>query len=116
MLCARVVGAAWPEHLPWILLGLRATPKEDSVVSSAELVSGGAPHTPRDFLDTAELPVKQFVQLLNKKVYPVLTRPLSYTKAGRKPLAALWSAAYVYVHHLGHMPPLAHSMWVFTEF
>ncbi len=28
----------WPEHLPWVLLGLRAAPKEDSGVSSAEMV------------------------------------------------------------------------------
>jgi hypothetical protein len=35
---ARNCGAAWAEHLPWVMLGLRATPKEDSDVSAAEMV------------------------------------------------------------------------------
>ncbi len=30
----------WPDHLPWVLLGMRAAPKEDSAVSSAEMVLG----------------------------------------------------------------------------
>ncbi len=34
------VGPAWHSHLPWVLMGLRAAPKEDSAVSSAELVTG----------------------------------------------------------------------------
>ncbi len=30
---ARLAGDRWPEHLPWVLLGLRAAPKDDSGVS-----------------------------------------------------------------------------------
>ncbi len=30
----------WPEHLPWVLFGLRAAPKEDCAISPAELVFG----------------------------------------------------------------------------
>ena len=37
---ARDCGSAWLDHLPWVLLGLRAAPKEDSAVSSAEAVFG----------------------------------------------------------------------------
>ena len=37
---ARTAGADWPSHLPWGLLGLRAAPKEDSSISSAELLYG----------------------------------------------------------------------------
>ena len=33
-------GQAWLDHLPWALLGIRAAPKEDSAVSSAEAVFG----------------------------------------------------------------------------
>jgi len=33
-LCAQVAGPAWHSHLPWVLMGLRAAPKEDSAVSS----------------------------------------------------------------------------------
>ena len=37
---SRECGAAWVAHLPWVLLGLRTAPKEDSGLSSAELVYG----------------------------------------------------------------------------
>jgi hypothetical protein len=37
---ARECGAEWAAHLPWSLLGLPAAPKEDSAISSAELVYG----------------------------------------------------------------------------
>ncbi len=39
-LCAQEGGSAWLQHLPWVLLRLRATPKEDSNSSSAEQVMG----------------------------------------------------------------------------
>ncbi|MFN9979825.1 MAG: DDE-type integrase/transposase/recombinase, partial [bacterium] len=37
---ARSAANDWPDHLPWVLLGLRAAPKEDSAISSAEMVLG----------------------------------------------------------------------------
>ena len=37
---ARNCGASWAAHLPWVLMGLRAAPKEDSGISSAEMVYG----------------------------------------------------------------------------
>jgi hypothetical protein len=37
---SRNYGAAWAAHLPWVLMGLRVVPKEDSGLSSAELVYG----------------------------------------------------------------------------
>jgi hypothetical protein len=39
---SRDCGADWVAHLPWVLMGLRAAPKEDSGVPSAELVYGQA--------------------------------------------------------------------------
>jgi hypothetical protein len=39
---ARLAGVEWPQHLPWVLLGLRSAPKEDAAMSSAELVFGAA--------------------------------------------------------------------------
>ena len=35
-LCARGGAAAWKDHLPWVLLGMRAAPREESGVSAAE--------------------------------------------------------------------------------
>jgi hypothetical protein len=37
---ARGADPAWYSQLPWVLTGLRAAPKEDSAVSSAELALG----------------------------------------------------------------------------
>jgi hypothetical protein len=39
-LCARECGSAWADHVLWVLLGLRSTPKELSGVSAAEAVFG----------------------------------------------------------------------------
>jgi len=39
----------WAEHLPWMLMGLRMAPKEDSAVSAAELVYG----TPSLYLESS---------------------------------------------------------------
>jgi transposase InsO family protein len=36
----RECGTNWAAHLPWVLMGLRAAPKDDSGISSAELVYG----------------------------------------------------------------------------
>ena len=35
-LCARGGGAAWKDHLPWVLLGMRAAPREETRISAAE--------------------------------------------------------------------------------
>jgi hypothetical protein len=51
---ARLAGSRWPEHLPWVLLGLRTAPKEDSGILAAELVYGAALALPAEFLSTAE--------------------------------------------------------------
>jgi transposase InsO family protein len=37
---ARLASSDWPQHLPWVMLGLRAAPREDSGLSAAELVFG----------------------------------------------------------------------------
>jgi hypothetical protein len=39
-------GAEWAGHLPWVLMGLQVAPKEDSGLSSAELVYGQALRLP----------------------------------------------------------------------
>jgi hypothetical protein len=58
---SRLAGAAWPDHLPWVLLGLRAAPKDDSNISSAELVYGTPLVLPGEFLDAAEPPAADFL-------------------------------------------------------
>ena len=77
---ARLAGNEWPLHLPWVLLGLRSAPKEDSNVSSAKLVYGAALTLPGQIVTEAEKPPEAILQQLCQQ--PSLpTRPLSYAKA-----------------------------------
>ena len=55
----------WLEHLPWVLLGIRVAPKEDSGVSAAEAGFGGQLALPGQFLDPAgaeSLPLSKAAQ------------------------------------------------------
>jgi transposase InsO family protein len=53
---AKLAGTSWPTHLPWVLLGLRAAPREDSGVSTAELVYGAPLNLPGSLIPTAKPP------------------------------------------------------------
>jgi hypothetical protein len=102
---ARLAGTCWPDHLPWVLLGLRAAPKEDSGVSSAELLYGTPLTLPGQFVAAAE----PDVQLLAKKLreVPVLaTRPPDVPPPVDPP-AALQHAEFVYIRAGGTLPPLS---------
>ncbi len=66
---ARRAGAALHSHLPWVLMGLRAAPKEDSAVSSAELVTGTPLMLQGQLLHVPDLPCVN--------VPPPPTRPTS---------------------------------------
>ena len=39
-LCARGGTTAWADHLPWVMLGIRASPKEESGTSAGEAALG----------------------------------------------------------------------------
>ena len=56
-----MAGSDWLDHLPWVLLGLRLAPKEDSAVSSAELVYGAPLTLPVQFLAAPEPPAEVFL-------------------------------------------------------
>jgi transposase InsO family protein len=45
---ACAAAADWEAHLPWVLLGLRAAPKDDSGVSAAELAFGSKLRLPAE--------------------------------------------------------------------
>jgi hypothetical protein len=102
---ARLAGDRWPEHLPWVLLGMRSAPKDNSNISAAEAVLGTPLVLPGQLLTAEERPVPAFVEQL-RTAPPIPTRPLPpSTESGPSP--RLMSAAYVYVRCGGVMPPLA---------
>ena len=103
---ARLAASSWPEHLPWVLLGLRSAPKEDSGISSAELVYGAPLTLPGEFLEVEEQPTSLFLEKLRTAPSSIPTRPQSYAEAARSPPKALREAAYVYVQRGSVAPPL----------
>jgi transposase InsO family protein len=102
---SRLAGNQWPEHLPWVLLGLRAAPKEDTSTSSAELVFGSPLVLPGQLLTAAERPVSEFVRKL-RDTSPLAARPLTYAQAAAAVPKSLMAASYVYVRRGGTTPPL----------
>jgi transposase InsO family protein len=60
-LLARCAAANWVDHLPWVLLGLRAAVREDNSFTPAQAVFGSPLILPGQFLDSPELPSKIFL-------------------------------------------------------
>jgi transposase InsO family protein len=94
---AREAGAAWHSHLPWVLLGLRAAPKEESGISSAEQVLGTPLVLPGELLTVPEPSVTCGE--------PAPVKKMSYAEAATSPPAHLAQAQYVYVRRGGRGPP-----------
>ena len=62
---ARLSGPNWVDELPWVLLGLRTTPKEDLNASPADLVYGAPLTVPGDFIQEApQAPVNEHLRQL----------------------------------------------------
>jgi hypothetical protein len=72
---ARGAGTDWPAHLPWVLLGLHAAPKEISGVSSAEAVYGEQLTLPGDFNAGVEFPPLAFKEELASSQPPPTCQP-----------------------------------------
>jgi transposase InsO family protein len=58
---ARGAGAEWHGHLPWVLKGLCAVSKEESAISSAELVLRAPIVLPGQLLHMPELPLLTYL-------------------------------------------------------
>jgi hypothetical protein len=66
---ACLAGNRWLEHLPWVLLGLRAAPKDESGVSSAELVYGVPLTLPGQLLSSSEPPSSRFSRPITSRQF-----------------------------------------------
>ena len=104
---ARSSGSDWDKHLPWVLLGLRSSPREDSALSSAEVLFGAPLALPGDFLSSAEPPPAVFLHRLRQPVDQLPTRPLTYAEAAGSLPAALLAASFVYVRRGASGTPLS---------
>ena len=108
---ARLAGTDWFAHLPLVLLGLRSTPREDSSVSASEALFGAPLVLPGEFLDSPELPSKEFLRrvqqvLKNNPVSPPHHKSATMVPSSTVPLSLL-SAAYVFIREDSSKPPLS---------
>jgi hypothetical protein len=93
---ARLAGAAWPQHLPWVLLGLRAAPREDSGILAAELVYGCPLSLPGQFLSATEPPPASFISQLRSSL-PCVSDRTGCSPPTAPPPLALRTASFVYI-------------------
>ena len=106
---AREASADWPDHLPWVLLGLLAAPKESSGYSSAQLVLGQPLVLPGELKDVTEAAAADFTSQLASADPPPMCQPCSYADVAATPLHIpkhLQQARFVYVRRSGCAPPL----------
>jgi len=103
---ARPTNGDWLSHLPWVLLGIRSTPRSDSGVSPAELAFGSPLTLPSQLLPAVDANPEAV-----ESSFPVAhrtepLRPLSYAEvAGRIP-GNLATAEFVYIRRGGSSTPL----------
>ena len=64
-LLARLASSNWFEHLPWVLLGLRTSLREDS---ASEAVYGSELTLPGQFLEVQDPPTNQFYENLKNSM------------------------------------------------
>ena len=74
---ARLAARDWPSHLPWVLLGLRAAPKEDHNVSAADLLYVVPLALHSELLETAEPSATSFLENLMRPPTSLPTRPIA---------------------------------------
>ncbi len=105
---ARGAGVDWPAHLPWVLLGLRAAPKEVSGLSSAEAVFGQPLVLPGELASGSEAGPEDFHSSLASSAPPLTSQPRTYAEAvAGPPNWRLQLASMVYIKRGGSGPPLA---------
>jgi hypothetical protein len=83
---ARAAAATLSEELPFVLLGLRAQPREDTSLSPAEAVFDAQIVLPNEFLQNYELSVDTIVKIFSKTLHvsaPSLPRHNSSTELYR---------------------------------
>ena len=101
---ARGADADWPQHLPWVLLNIRTTPKSDSNTSAAEMVYGAPLTLPAQPAAAEETPPTVADQQRAGKQIP--TRPPPNGPQEEVP-RHLREAELVYVRRGGQGGPLA---------
>ena len=109
---ARLASSSWFEHLPWVLLGLPTSPKEDSATSSSEAVYGSDLILHGRFLEVQEPPTNQFYKDLKNSMSGFQPVPPRHNTPAAAVLPEvipeeLSSCPLVFIRKDGHIAPLA---------
>ncbi|GFS16800.1 Pol polyprotein [Elysia marginata] len=97
---ARLTGNNWVKELPWVLLELRAAPKEDLGYLSAGLVYGEPLTVPGEFTPSQALPwsATEFLTAFRAKKQLLKPRPtVHHSKPQTYLPPSLFTAKYVYI-------------------
>jgi len=109
---ARCAAADWADHLPWVLLGLRAATREDGSPPPAEAVYGAPLVLPGQTPIPKEVDLLEFTTQFSRGLGSAIHPPPRHNTAAdrRQPEelpADLQEARHVLVLRGGHVPPLA---------
>ena len=104
---ARGCAAAWADHLPWVMLGIRAAPKEESGTSAGEAALGHVLAVPGQMLSTTALPADTPAPPADTPAPPAVIPVGKGTYAEAAATPALDGSTHVYVQCGGVGPPLA---------
>ena len=102
----------WFDHLPWVMLGLRAAAREDNTISPSQAVFGSTVCLPGQLSLETELDLNKFLTKMKATLSGTETVNSRFNTAANKiPAAvlpqALLDASHVLVCQDGHVPPLA---------
>ncbi|XP_023341697.1 uncharacterized protein LOC111711545 [Eurytemora carolleeae] len=106
----RLAGSDWFSHLPLVLLGLRATPKDDTGPSVSEAVYGSPLTLPSELVDVPELPPESFQRKVDRAIDGFAIPPPHHVcpvPPSQLP-SALLTAKFVFVPQDAVIPTLAH--------
>jgi hypothetical protein len=109
---ARLAGPTWTAHLPWVLLGLRAAPREEDNISPAQAVFGTPIVLPGQFLDAnANVNEPEFFIKFSNELGAAESVATRHNSARARDVpdelpADLLRAPAVLVRRDGHVPPL----------
>jgi len=106
---AKLEGPNWMDHLPWIRLGIRTSPKEDLNSCPAELVYGAPLVVPGEFVchSSEETKLDHHLENLRERVANFLPPPSSrHCKASSYIPKVMAKAKYVFVRKDSHCKPL----------
>lgn len=105
----RLNSPSWTQELPWVLLGIRSAPKEDSGCSSVEMVYGAPLTVPGEFISSHRAHSDNDLQLKCLRDQAHSLRPIPISQHGRAPITIpqdLHHTKFVFIRCDAHHTPL----------